>query len=314
VIALSADLGGGHVTCAVVGDHEIVAARALLTDKTAGLRPLLPVIADTLHQLLGSAGFPVQRCAGLALSVCGLVDSSTARIISTNAKYDDAPEVDLPGWCQEAFHLPLRAENDARMALLGEWHAGAGAGFSEIVMMTLGTGVGGAAMIGGRLLRGKHFQAGCLGGHFPIAFDGRRCTCGSRGCVEAEASAWSLPDVCRSLPGFERSRLAAEPEITFENMFRLAHGGDAVARLARDRCLAVWGAGAIALIHAYDPEIVLLGGGVMKSAATILPFMRSCVDQHAWTPWGRVEVHSARLGNDAALLGAIPLLSQAGLS
>jgi glucokinase len=272
---------------------------------------VLPVITETFHRLLGDLGIPLRQCAGLALSFCGLVDSSTARIISTNAKYDDAPGLDLQGWCREAFDLPFRAENDARMALLGEWHAGAGMGFEEIVMMTIGTGIGGAAMLQGRLLRGKHFQAGCLGGHFPVLFDGRRCTCGALGCAEAEASAWSLPEVCRSMAGFESSRLAAEPQITFENLFRHAEGGDSVATRARDRCLAVWSAAAIALIHAYDPEIVLLGGGVMKSAPVILPFVQSYVDRHAWTPWGRVDVRSAQLGNDAALLGAIPLLSQA---
>jgi len=74
------------------------------------------------------------------------------------------------------------------MALLGERHAGAAAGCDDVVMVTLGTGVGGAAMIGGRLLRGRHFQAGCLGGHLPVRFDGRRCICGAVGCVETEAS------------------------------------------------------------------------------------------------------------------------------
>ncbi len=78
------------------------------------------------------------------------------------------------------------------MALLGERYAGAGRGFDDIVMTTLGTGIGGAAMIGGKLLRGKHAQAGCLGGHIPVKFGGRQCTCGAIGCAEAEASGWSF--------------------------------------------------------------------------------------------------------------------------
>jgi glucokinase len=81
-----------------------------------------------------------------------------------------------------------------------------------------------------------------------------------------------------------------------------------VAREICDRCLRVWGTAIVALIHAYDPELIVVGGGVMKSADRILPFLQSYVDRHAWTPWGKVKVCNAELGNNAALLGAIPLL------
>ena len=96
------------------------------------------------------------------------------RILSTSSKYDDGPEIDLVAWARAELDLPLRLENDARTALLGERYAGAGQGCDDIVMMTFGTGIGGAAMIGGRLLHGKHFQAGCLGGHFAADYRGRR--------------------------------------------------------------------------------------------------------------------------------------------
>lgn len=309
MIALAVDLGGGHVNCAVVDDRRIIETCSFPSDKGAGLRPLLPAIADTLRELLAKAGIPLDRCAGVCLSFCGLADARTGRIISTNAKYDDGPSLDLAAWCRETFHLPFAIENDARMALLGEWYAGAARCFDDVVMLTLGTGIGGAAMLEGRLLRGKHAQAGCLGGHFAARYDGRECTCGNRGCVEAEASSWALPEICRAVPGFEGSRLACENPITFESIFRLAAAGDSAAVQVRDHCLAVWAAGVVSLIHAYDPEIVLLGGGVMKSASAILPFVQSHVDRRAWTPWGRVEIRPASLGNDAALLGAIPLLT-----
>lgn len=115
----------------------------------------------------------------------GIVDAFSGRIFATpKGKYDDACTLDLPAWSQECFGLPLRIENDARMALLGERHASAAQGFDDVVMVTLGTGVGGAAMMQGRLVRGKHFQGGCLGGHLPARFDGRECICGNIGCVE----------------------------------------------------------------------------------------------------------------------------------
>jgi glucokinase len=174
--------------------------------------------------------------------------------------------------------------------------------------MTFGTGIGGAAMIEGRLLRGKHFQAGCLGGHLVADYHGRACTCGSVGCLEAEASTWSLPSICAAHPLFGGSALAALPHIGFEELFRLAGSGDACALAVRDQCIRVWSAGAVSLIHAYDPEVLVLGGGAMGAAEQILPPLREYVARHAWTPWGKVEVRPAALGNRASLLGAIPLL------
>jgi glucokinase len=197
------------------------------------------------------------------------------------------------------------------MALLGEWFAGAARGIDDVFLFTLGTGIGGVAMMEGRLLRGKHFQGGCLGGHVPVAFEGgRKCTCGSIGCAEAEASGWSLPLVAKAWQGFEASALAREPKINFEALFRCAKAGDAVAKAVKARCLAVWAAAAVAAIHAYDPELVLFGGGVMASGDEIISAVQSHVDAHAWTPWGKVRVKPAALGNDAALFGAIPLLKE----
>jgi glucokinase len=90
-------------------------------------------------------------------------------------KYKDAPKLDLAAWARNTFGLPLRIENDARMALMGEHYAGAGCGGANILMMTLGTGIGTAAILDGRLLRGVHGHAGCLGGHLTAKFDGRTC-------------------------------------------------------------------------------------------------------------------------------------------
>lgn len=308
--ALAIDLGGSHATCAVMDDRSIVASEVVATDGTVGLRPVLPEIVNAFHRLLEKNHLKVGDCAGLAFSFCGIVDSRTSKVLSTNQKYDDAQGFDLAAWAQNELGLRLRLENDARMALLGEHYAGAARGFDDVVMTTLGTGIGGAAMISGTLLRGKHAQAGCLGGHIPVLFGGRTCTCGAIGCAEAEASGWSLPLIAKDWPGFAESRLAKEPAVNFESLFRFAADKDPVALAIRDRCLQVWATATVGLIHAYDPEIVIFGGGVMKSADVIIPYVQSYVEKHAWTPWGKVKVRAAEVGNDAGVLGAIPLLSE----
>jgi glucokinase len=177
-------------------------------------------------------------------------------------------------------------------------------------MMTLGTGIGGTAMIEGKLLRGKHSQAGCLGGHLPVLYTGRRCICGAIGCAEAEAAGWSLPLVAKEWKGIVTSKLSGCTNLNFQQLFEAAIERDTVACEIRDRCLEIWGVAALSMVHAYDPEILVIGGGVMNNAQTILPAIQKYLDEYAWTDWGKVRVCAAQLGNNAALLGAVPLLTE----
>lgn len=308
--ALAIDFGGSHATCGLIDDRTILAHKTVDTDGAKSLRAVLPPIRDAFHELIASRSATFDSFTGVAVGFAGIVDSRTGKILGINDKYADARSVELSAWSREIFGLPLRIENDARMALLGESYGGAARGFSDVVMMTLGTGIGGVAMLEGKLLRGKHSQAGCLGGHLPVLFNGRPCTCGAIGCAEAEASGWSLPGIVKDWPGASDSTLAKHAHIGFRELFEEASCGDQVALAVRDRCLNIWAADAVALVHAYDPEMIVIGGQVMKSARVIIPYVESYVQQHSWTPWGKVQVRAAELGNNAALLGAVPLLSE----
>jgi glucokinase len=307
--AIGIDLGGTHATIALVKDDQVIGSHRVSLNSAQPLRPALDVFAQAIRKLLAELQIDATKCEGLALGFCGLADARIGRVVSTNKKYEDAPSIDFDAWCRQEFGLRFVIENDARMALLGERHAGAARGCDNVVMITLGTGIGGAAMIEGKLLRGKHAQAGCLGGHLPARVGGRPCTCGAIGCLEAEASGWSLPFLASEWRGFSASKLAGQDNIDFKVLFELADGGDRVAVEILDYCLKVWATGAVGLIHAYDPERIVIGGGVMRSAAVIIPHIQAYVNQHAWTPWGKVEIVAAQLGNDAGLFGAIPLLS-----
>jgi glucokinase len=307
--AIGIDLGGSHATIAVVKSDQVLASQRISLDSGQALRPALDRFAAAIRKLVKDLQMNPGECEGVALGFCGLADARVGRVVSTNKKYEDAPSIDFNAWCKEEFGLRFAIENDARMALLGERHVGAAQGCDNLVMITLGTGIGGAAMIEGKLLRGRHAQAGCLGGHLPAKVGGRACTCGAIGCLEAEASGWALPLMAREWQGFAASKLAGQENLNFEILFELADAGDRVAAEIREYCLKVWAAGAVGLIHAYDPEKIVIGGGVMRSAAVILPYIRAYVNEHAWTPWGKVEIAAAQLGNDAGLFGAIPLLT-----
>jgi glucokinase len=307
--AIGIDLGGSHATIALVKGDRILGSHRVSLDSAQPLRPALDLFAKAIRQLLAELQVTAGQCEGLALGFCGLADARTGRVVSTNKKYEDAPSIDFEAWSSHELGLRFAIENDARMALLGERHAGAARGCDNVVMITLGTGIGGAAMIEGKLLRGKHAQAGCLGGHLPAKVGGRPCTCGAIGCLEAEASGWSLPFLASEWLGFSASKLAGQDNIDFKMLFELADAGDRVAVEILEYCLKVWATGAVGLIHAYDPERIVIGGGVMRRAEIIIPYIQSYVKQHAWTPWGKVEIIAAQLGNDAGLFGAIPLLT-----
>lgn len=306
--AIGIDLGGSHATLALVSGDRLLATEQVAMDSARDLRPALDIFSQVIRRLLAQLSLSSHQCSGVALGFCGLADARTGRVVSTNKKYEDAPGIDFTAWGAQEFGLSFAIENDARLALLGERNVGAARAIDNVVMITLGTGIGGAAMIEGKLLRGRHAQAGCLGGHLPAKVGGRRCTCGAIGCMEAEASGWALPFVAREWKGFQESQLAKADTINFRMLFELAEAGDRVAREVRDFCLEVWASGAVGLIHAYDPECIVIGGGVMRSAGVILPYIQDFVNNHAWTPWGKVQIVAAQLGNDAGLFGAEPLL------
>jgi glucokinase len=238
------------------------------------------------------------------------VDFNQARIASTNDKYPDAASLDLHGWCDKHLGLPLAIENDARAALRGEHFCGAAEGFSDVLMLTIGTGIGSAVFVDGKPYQTRHLQGGNLGGHIPVSLHGRKCTCGAIGCMEAEASSWSLPAIVAEWPGVETSPLSKIPSVDFRELFQFADAGDSVAQQIVDHCIHVWSAGTVGLIHAYGPEHIVFGGAVMARAEQILPAIIRYTNQHAWTPSGTVSIVQAKLGNYAALHGAIPILRE----
>jgi glucokinase len=301
---IAIDLGGTIVKIGLLKEGQLIGRCEMTAQSASGLKSQLPELEAVINQLLQTNQLSAKDVLGIGFSFAGLVDSVANRILSTNQKYDDAPDTDLVGWAREKWNWPLFAMNDARMALLGEWQYGAGQRCSDLVMVTLGTGIGSAVLIGGELLMGKHFQAGNLGGHFVVNHKGSVCTCGNVGCVEAEASTWRLPSLLKEHPAFAESSLKNEEVPDFKTLFHHAGNSDRVAKEVLEHCLSAWSAGIITMIHAFDPEMIVLSGGIMKSSSIILPALQEKVNQLAWTPWGKVKLVEAKFPDSAALYGA----------
>ena len=312
---LSVDLGGSHITVAVVVEGAALAMERCETQARL-LSTELPAVAAMAHRCLAACDADPSDIVGLALGFCGIVDAGSGEILSTLDKYTDAPSLDLHEWAKREFNLSLRIQNDACLALLGEVSTGAARGMRDVVMVTLGTGIGGAAMIGGQLLQSRHGQAGCLGGHLPVNFAGRLCACGAIGCAETEASTAALPWLLRRAPGFSQSALAQVAAPNFKALFEAADAGDSAARWVLDHCIKIWSVLTVALVHAYGPELVLFGGGVLERGNSLIDPIRSYVRHHVWrTSRGLPRIERAQLGQDAALIGGAGLfLEPTGLS
>ena len=307
---LVCDLGGTWMKLGLLDGDRIIAQEAIPAHSDMGLGPRLPDLGAALQRIVASQGLKLSDCSGVAVSFPSLVEPSTGRIVDAYGKYLDAPGIDLVAWAKQSLGLPLAIENDARMALIGEWQHGAGRGCDNLVMVTLGTGIGTAALIQGRVLRGQHGQAGSLSGHLSVRYGGWPCSCGNLGCAEAEASTAFLAEIAKERADFAASALSRERVLDYAAVFLHAAAGDACAVAIRDHSLLVWATLVVNLIVAYDPERVIIGGGILASRDVILPAIQQYVDRHAHTPWGRVIVAGAGLGDASALYAGEWLLRE----
>lgn len=250
---LCIDFGGTEIKLAVIAGAGILASdRVPVTGSIVDLEAALAA-SRALIERTGS------EPTAVGIAVPGVVDPASGRMLHANDKYDFLRDFDLQTWAIEHLGMPAVVENDARSALIGETSTGAAAGERDAVLVTLGTGIGTAAMIDGVALRGITGHAGILGGHVTTDVHGPVCPCGNVGCGETLASAWALRDG------------------TVKELFE----GDEHADI-RDSFLRVWGATVVTLCHMYDPRVVILSGGILRAGDAVRVPIEAYVREHLW--------------------------------
>ena len=308
VWAIGVDLGGTKVEVARVDREGRVIRRSRRPSRPdTGPASIEKDIAEAVVDLLDQTGEPP---FGVAVGVAGQVDPESGAVhFAPNLDWHDVP---LRSDLERALSLPVGVINDVRAATWGEWLFGAGRGFSDLVCLFVGTGIGGGVVSGGRILSGCSNTAGELG-HMTIDVRGPECRCGNKGCLEAEAGGWAIARSAREAVAadppagaFLLERCGGRPEsITAMAVAQAAHDGDWLSGIVVDRATEALVAGAVGLVNAFNPCRLILGGGILEGLPELVGKIEAGVRTRALrAATARLEVLPALLGRDSAVIGA----------
>jgi glucokinase len=301
-LALGIDIGGTKTAIALVHRHRgLLASATLPTDAAMGFNNAVTRFGDSIDALLRQAQCNPQTLAGIGIGCAGPVDPSRG-LINNPYTLEGWIHADIVTPLQQRFSVPVRLENDADAAACGEYHSGAGRGAHSLVMLTLGTGIGGAVIIDHHIYRGAQGEHPELG-HLLVADEGPPCYCGIRGCFESTASGTAIA-ACGKQYGFSDA-----PDV-----FRAANAGHPDATMIVDRAVAACARAAWTLCHTFLPDRLILGGGIMDDHFERFAhaIRHRIAPATQFTP-GNVSVIPAALGNQAGMIGAAAMMLGADL-
>ena len=308
-LALAFDLGGTELRGALVGrGGEVVARVSEPTMTEAGSEAVIGRIIALAKKLLDE--HPRAKVIGIGACAPGPLDPKAGIVIGppTLSGWHNVPMIDILG---RQFGLPVRLENDANAAALGEWRFGAGRGTSSLVFVTVSTGIGGGVIADGHIYHGRRGLAAEIG-HMTITNESERCFCGNVGCFEAVGSGTALGREATRLTapgdGSLLRRLARDGDVSARHVVEAARTGDAAARqlIAAE---AKWlGIGFTNLLHLYSPDLIVMGGGLSNGFDLLAPGIRATIDQRAMPVYRDVPIVPAELGDRAGLVGAASLI------
>ena len=304
--AVGIDLGGSKLRGGLLSQEgQLVARLEMQTEAWKGPSGVLANLKGLVTRLLDSTDR--SRVAGIGIAAAGQIHSKTHAVVyAPNLGWHDVP---LRDEIESAFGLPTYVENDVRAAAWGEYRFGVGRGAQSLIAVFVGTGVGSGAVMDGLLLRGSSNAAGELG-HTQIVMDGLPCACGQRGCVEAYASGRGFVRRLESaLTAGVATSLGEETQrdpsrVTAALVARAAAAGDTFAREMWSDAERYLGMALANYVTLLNPELVVLGGGIMTTVPSLAETLAQRVRAHATIMAREVRVERAGLGDSAGIFGA----------
>ena len=302
-LVFAVDLGGTHLRIGLVDDagkiHKQLKRQTPKDETPDALIAALASVADEWRDY-----GPI---IAASVMVPGAVDREQA-VVTSAPNLPSLINLGLKAVLQERLGWPVVLENDANAAAMGEMWLGAARGCRDVVSVTLGTGVGGGMVLGGKLWRGAHGSAGEIGHTTVDPFSGLKCKCGNTGCLELFASATAIVRMAReSLSQFPQAALNAE-NLTAEKVYDAGRDGDELALSVFRRAGKYLGIGLANLMSLIDPEIIVINGGVVNGWDLFAADMYAEVEERAFQAKAKqVNIARAECGDNAGLLGAARL-------
>lgn len=317
-ICVGVDIGGTKIAASAVRPDGSVLASGRRETPARDADQIVQAVADVVHELGEQVRAQGEDVVAVGAACAGFIDRAGEMVLfAPNLAWRDEP---LKARLEAQIPLPVVLENDANAAAWGEFRFGAGRGHEEMVLVTLGTGVGGGVIVRGELLRGSHGM-GAEVGHLRVVPDGHRCGCGNKGCWEMYASGSALVREARQLvsggsphAGVLADRCGGDPRrLTGSVVTEVARTGDpAAVELLED--IGRWvGEGLASVTAILDPSLLVVGGGVSAAGDLVLEPARSAFARHLTGRGHRalVPIVPAELGNDAGMIGVADLAALA---
>ncbi len=307
MVYVGIDVGGTNLKAGVVDQNGKMLSKVdCPTGVERGHEAVVADMAKLALKAIEESGCSMDEVQAIGIGIPGVLDPRTGVVpFCTNLGWHDVPVIEL---MQKVIDKPVYVDNDATVAALAESVAGVSAGVQDSLFLTLGTGVGGGIVLGGKVYSGAHGVGSELG-HMMIVAGGEKCTCGNYGCWERYASATALirmgTEAAKTHP---ESALCQEKPLTAKDVMDAAKAGDPAALEVFDQYTTYLAVGIVNIINFIDPEVIAIGGGVSAAGEFLIQPIREKVAKMAFyksMPYARIEL--ATLGNDAGIIGAAML-------
>jgi glucokinase len=301
---IGVDFGGTNIKLGVVDRRGQVAARAFLDTKKFSRHrdKLIDALILEIQGLISARRLVPKDILGIGFGLPGLIDSSKG-VINFLPNVPGWKNVPLKNIIQRRLRVPTFIDNDVNVIALGEWKFGAGKGYTNLVCMTLGTGVGGGLILNNELYRGEGFVAGELG-HMPLNEDGPACNCGGRGCFELYVGNRTLLD--------RAAKIFKKKDIQLPDVNYLAGQGNTLAVQFWEEAATRIGNALVGVVNLINPRLIIIGGGVSNNLMFMEKTIAAVIKKRAMkVQAAMVKIVRAQLGDDAGIIGARVLVKEA---
>lgn len=305
---IGVDLGGTKINCALADlEGNIIVKYEIPTNAQEGELSVLNRLISCIEGVMERGEVKAEEVKAIGIGAPGPLDAKTGVIIEpANLPFEN---FDIVTPIRKKFNIPVYLDNDANAAAIGEFMLGAGKGTENMVYFTVSTGVGGGAILNGKVYRGRTTNALELGHTTVDPNSVVMCNCGNKGCLEAHSSGTAIAKRAKEavLTNAETS-LKKYENVTSAEVFIEAEAGDKVALSIRDTALRYLGVGVTNAITTFDPDMVVIGGGVTKAGQVIFDKIQEVVNERGLkTIIEGVKILPAKLGTDAGVVGAVAL-------